>query len=150
MWRVLSFKTIISQNLKDTPLSLSVHPQLSVIPPLNETISIINSSTIDPSLKNRISSAIGTWKQPSASTKIQNLVNSGLVTEDEFAAWKKARNPLAHADLPKCSDLQEYVDIGSKVLTLFYKLIFNCIAYNGPYVDYGAEGWPTSEFSAKV
>jgi hypothetical protein len=32
MWRVLSFKTIISQNLKDTPLSLSVHPQLSVIP----------------------------------------------------------------------------------------------------------------------
>jgi hypothetical protein len=33
MWRVLSFKTIISQNLKDTPLSLSVHPQLSVIPP---------------------------------------------------------------------------------------------------------------------
>jgi adenine-specific DNA methylase len=32
MWRVLSFKTIISQNLKDTPLSLFVHPQLSVIP----------------------------------------------------------------------------------------------------------------------
>jgi hypothetical protein len=39
MWRVLSFKTIISQNLKDTPLSLSVHPQLSVIPQVGERLS---------------------------------------------------------------------------------------------------------------
>jgi hypothetical protein len=39
MWRVLSFKTIISQNLKDTPLSLSVHPQLSVIPHAQQAVS---------------------------------------------------------------------------------------------------------------
>jgi hypothetical protein len=38
MWRVLSFKTIISQNLKDTPLSLFVHPQLSVIPQIKEQL----------------------------------------------------------------------------------------------------------------
>jgi len=116
---------------------------------LDAAKSIIEGSTIDSAFKKRILSAIGGWTQPSASTKIHKLIKSGVVKDYEFTSWKKVRNPLAHGELPKLFDLQEYVDIHSKLLTMFYKLIFNSIAYNGPYVDYGAEGWPTSEFSAK-
>lgn len=116
---------------------------------LDEANSIIKRSKIDSSLKKRILSTIGGWKRQSASAKLRKLATVGLVTEDEFTAWKKARNPLVHGDLLKCSDLQEYVDLRSKVLTLFYKLIFNCIAYTGPYVDYATEGWPIRQFSPK-
>jgi len=116
---------------------------------LDEAKPIIKGSKIDSSLKKRILSTIGSWSKQSVSTKIQKLVDSGLVTENEYAAWKKARNPLAHGDLPKCTDLQEYVDLRSKVLTLFYKMIFNTIAYRGPYVDYCVDGWPMNEFEPR-
>jgi hypothetical protein len=34
MWRILSVEQHLFQNYKDTPLLSSVHPQLSLIPPL--------------------------------------------------------------------------------------------------------------------
>ena len=113
-------------------------------------INCIKDSAIDSRTKKRIVGAVGTWYKASAKTLILKLVQDGLITNDEFDSWDKARNQLAHGEFLKYTDLQYLVDIHSKVLTMFYKLIFNVIRYRGPYVDYGTKGWPIKDFCPNI
>lgn len=122
-------------------------PELKKLPEnkieeLERSKKIIKDSSLEKDFKNRLIGAMERWDTRSATSMLYYLVETEVVKNEEVNAWKKIRNPTAHAVLPDSNDLQELVDFCHTVSVLFYKLIFHAIGYNGKYTNYGLHGWP--------
>jgi hypothetical protein len=75
-----------------------------------------------------------------ASSRLHTLVEQGVITSAEFAAWKWIRNRLLHGTLPELS--QQLIDNAHHVLTLFHRIVLHCIDFTGELRDYGEPNWP--------
>jgi hypothetical protein len=114
---------------------------------LDKALRVINESDLRETTKERISGAIRGWKEgPSAKAKLLSLIDSGVIEKREYDAWRELRNPVAHGRLPDSEDLEQRVHLCHATTTLFYKLIFQAIGYEGKYTDYGTLGWPLEHF----
>ncbi len=76
---------------------------------------------------------------------LYHFVKEKLITEQEHRAWKKLRNPAAHASLPGKEDIDELVKLCHTVTGVLYKLIFRAVGYDEPYTNYHAPGWPSAK-----
>lgn len=81
----------------------------------------------------------------SATDRLFELARLGVATREEVEAWKGLRHPIAHGTLPAMG--QELVDKVHRVRTLFSRLLFTAVGYDGPYRDYGSAGWPVRQHS---
>ncbi len=100
----------------------------------------------DSSVKNRLLGMISNFGSSSASDKMRELVNRKAITEDQFKAWKKLRNPTAHSYLQTGIPTIEMVDLLQSCEVLFFHLIFYSIGYEGPYLDFSTTGWPLKKY----
>jgi len=113
---------------------------------LDKVYNYINGALFDEDFKQRIYKALDAMKNVSATDKLRLLVESKVISEKEYKAWKELRNSSAHPTQPAFIDLQKLLDLCDIVVTLFYKLIFHLISYEGKYKDYGAYGYPLKDF----
>lgn len=113
---------------------------------LEDALRIIEKSEIAEGLKKRITGAINSWQETSATDRLLWLIESGVIARVEYEAWKKLRHPSSHGRLPNLRDFQEFVDLCHTATVLLYKLIFHAIGYEGKYTDYSTRGWPEKDY----
>jgi hypothetical protein len=122
-------------------------PTAEFVTELSKASEIINTtSEIDDTLKLRICSAIADMKKSRATDKLRALVKSEIIEKKEYEAWKKLRNESTHPTRPAFVELQNLLDLSNIMITLFYKLIFLIIGYEGKYMNYGIDGYPLKDF----
>jgi hypothetical protein len=81
----------------------------------------------------------------SATDRLFELSRLGVASREEVEAWKGLRHPIAHGTLPAMG--QDLVDGVHRVRTLFSRLVFTAVGYEGPYRDHGTAGWPVRQHS---
>jgi hypothetical protein len=79
------------------------------------------------------------------------LADTGHVEKDYVEAWTYLRNRHLHPTLkdlkkPELEDYQKLVDHIHRVEVLLRQLTFYLIGYEGPFTDYGVEGFPTKQY----
>ena len=99
------------------------------------------------SLLRRVNGLLGALLRPSVNEIFKILLAQGSISKDEVVAWKQLRHPRAHGKLSDSAELEGSLWAAGKVTVLLYKLIFTAVGYSGPYIDYGAKGWPTRQHS---
>lgn len=80
-----------------------------------------------------------------ATDRLFELARRGVASSEEIEAWKDLRHTIAHGTLPAMG--QDLVDKVHRVRTLFSRLVFTAVGYEGPYLDYGSAGWPARQHS---
>ena len=105
---------------------------------------IIESSTINSALKNRLIGALERMTDASANSVLRHLVDDGIIDNKHMESWKRIRNPISHG--AQIDLTQEFVDNLNKTLVLFNRIVLHEIGYQGTYVDYGQLGWPTLSY----
>jgi hypothetical protein len=100
----------------------------------------------DPSIKDRVLSMIGNLSSASATDKMRALVDRNAITEEQYKAWKKLRNPTAHSYLKTGIATPDMIKLLQSCEVLFFHLIFHAIGYKGPYMDFSTPGWPLKEY----
>ena len=94
----------------------------------------------------RIIGLFSLLSKPSASMRLQELVEAGAITNEQRQAWNKLRNKLAHGGVLGSASLQEFLELSNTVLVLFYHLVFFAIGYEGKYTDYSTLDWPIKDY----
>ncbi len=95
----------------------------------------------------RAKGSISGLKGARADDRLRQLVNDGVIFENDRVAWKKLRNAAAHGSWDFNGDsLQKLLDLTGTALCLFNRLVFCLIGYSGKQTDYGRHGWPTVEY----
>ena len=97
-------------------------------------------------IKNRIRGLISTLNQPRALDIMRELERLGAITDGQYRAWQKLRNPSAHSYQSSNIPTRELIDLLEENRVLFYHLIFFAIGYKGPYVDYTTPDWPLKRY----
>ncbi len=102
-------------------------------------------------LIDRMKGLIGSMGQRRPQDVLYTLVKSGHVDETYVEAWADLRNRHVHPkpkDLkqPQGVDYQELFDRIRRAEVILRQLTFYLIGYEGPYTDYGTEGFPSRNF----
>jgi hypothetical protein len=97
-------------------------------------------------LRRRITHYFSALRRSSADDLLRALMGRGIITKDDFEAWKGLRHKTAHADRPDRLPTQRELDQVDAVATLMHKLVFQAIGYSGKYTDYGTRGFPIRDF----
>lgn len=72
------------------------------------------------------------------------------LTQDEIAAWRDLRNPLAHGrfevDINSPTEIQDKLNQAARVANIVNKFVLAMIGYEGVYRDYSTINYPTCDF----
>ena len=76
------------------------------------------------------------------------------LTQDEIAAWRELRNPLAHGrfdvDIESPTEIQGKLNQAACVANIVNKFVLAIIGYEGLYRDYSTIQYPTCDFRLVV
>jgi hypothetical protein len=111
-----------------------------------QAICHIENWTGDNDLKVRIINFIRSLTARNARNPFIRLHREGVVTKSDLEAWKKLRNMAAHAEPPRDTNFQEWLDLCYAAEVTLYHLVFAAIGYSGPFTDYSVKGWPKGHF----
>lgn len=103
--------------------------------------STLESLAISDETKRRLRGRISSMAATSAKSRLLELTRRGVIDLTEVRAWETIRHQGAHGKFISGVD-QDYVDAFWRLVTLFYRLVFAAVGYDGPYRDYGVLGWP--------
>lgn len=103
----------------------------------------------------RLDGALGSWSKKSPNDTLYALAERGFIRKDYIKSWGDLRHRHVHptlADLqpPSAATYQVVLNNTYRVEVLLYQLIFHLVGYKGPYTDYGAEGFPISNYPLAV
>jgi len=93
-------------------------------------------------LFNRVHGLLGSMTRTRPIDILMQLVAEDVIPERLAKAWKKLRDPSAHANEEVAGSTQELVDLCGAATVLLYLLVFKKIGYKGPYTDYSEYGYP--------
>ncbi len=105
----------------------------------------------EASLPQRIAGSIEQIKNSRPRDKLISLAKRGIVSTAMVNDWTKLRNKHAHASGPSdpSSAHTTFLNANS-VYAMLNQLIFETIAYQGVFQDFGASGWPVRRFVPNV
>lgn len=101
----------------------------------------LESLAISDETKQRLRGRISSMAAASAKSRLLELASREAIDMAEVRAWETIRHRGAHGTFIAGVD-QDYVDAFWRLVTLFYRLVFESVGYLGPYRDYGELGWP--------
>ena len=114
-----------------------------------EAKKLIEDSDMGERIKGRLYGSISLLKNTSTKSALRQMVEEKKwLKKTMINKWEKLRNKSVHPDKMN-QDLiaiQKYIDQIDTCLTLFYRLIFIIIEYEGSYIDYSERGWPEKKF----
>jgi hypothetical protein len=93
-------------------------------------------------IKARTLSMVGNLKSSRAIDKMRALADKGAITKEQYEAWSELRNPSTHSYMSSGMPTPTMLELLQTCEVLFYHLVFSCIGYEGPYIDYSTPGWP--------
>jgi hypothetical protein len=105
---------------------------------------IINGAQLVKNIKKRLLGTIDGMGQVSPSDKLYQLIDRGVISREQFQAWKRIRNRAAHAGEFSLDDAS--IRDCNMVLTAAHRIVFDALGYQGGYKDYGTPGWPELTF----
>ena len=101
----------------------------------------------DDQVISRAKGSISGLKCARADDRLRQLVNDGVVLEEDRKTWNKLRHSAAHGKWDIYDDsLQKLLDLTGTAYCLFNRLVFCLIGYSGKQTDYGRHGWPTVDY----
>jgi hypothetical protein len=105
--------------------------------------------------KIRLDGMLGSWSKKRPQDTLHELAERGFIQKNYIASWTNLRNRHVHptlADLepPSPATYQRVLDNTYRVEVLLYQVIFHLIGYEGPFTDYGAEGFPNKNYPLAV
>jgi len=118
------------------------HPSEDLIKKVEQAFELIDGSHFDGDFKSRLKGSIGGIKKARADDILRFMVEKNVITQEQLLAWRFVRNKTAHGDFEALGSLQEMIGYCDKLLVLFYRLIFQCIGYEGRFTDYGVVDYP--------
>ena len=124
-----------------TEFSETGKPGATFVADLAKVTKEIETMEISPETKERLRGRISSMAETSAKSRLLTLKAQGLISQRDIKAWENIRHRSAHGNFVSGAD-QEYINSYWQTMTLFYRLIFAAIGYEGPYRDYGELGWP--------
>lgn len=100
------------------------------------------------SFYNRILGTLNAMKKPRPKDYLKLFITKNFIEKNLYDAYDEIRNAAAHGKQIDIEKIQGHLNKLSKVLVLFYNLIFLKIGYTGNYINYGEFGYPNKVFSA--
>jgi len=100
--------------------------------------------------KNRVMGLVSNLHQPRALDRMRKLEKIGAITEDQYRAWHKLRNPSTHSYQDANIPTAEHIQLLQECEVLFYHLIFHAIGYKGPCTDFSVPGWPLKKYPERI
>lgn len=124
------------------------HVDKTVLEASGDAVKLINQMKINERISNRLISSLGALKKQNPKAALYELAGQGWFSDELVKQWVSLRNESAHADKINMDEqkVQKYLDKINSCLSLFYRLIFLIISYEGFFVDYSTKGWPDKEF----
>lgn len=116
-----------------------------------EAKQLIENSGLGERIKNRLFGSIGLLKNASPKGALNQMVQEKWLNKAIVSEWEKLRNKSVHPDKMNQDPIafQKYINRINTCLTLFYRLVFIIIKYEGSYIDYSEKGWPEKKFKPK-
>lgn len=99
----------------------------------------------------RLDGMLGAWSKKRPQDTLHELVERGFIQKNYIASWTDLRNRHVHPSLsdlepPTPATYQRVLDNTYRVEVLLNQTIFHLIGYEGPFTDYGAEGFPIANY----
>jgi hypothetical protein len=138
--------TVAIESLLGTVFPSLGRPSPKDIAAIREAQAYLREWNGDESIKNRIAGSVGQLMQPRALDRMRGLAAKGAITDGQWKAWQRLRNPSAHSYLSPSMPTTEFIKLIQKVEVLFYHLVFYAIGYKGPYMDFASPGWPLRDY----
>ena len=103
----------------------------------------------------RLDKMLVNWSKKRPQDTLHELASRGLVEKDYIKSWTNLRNRHVHptlADLkpPSPATYQGVINNTYRVEVLLYQVIFYLIGYEGPFADYGADGFRNKSYPLAV
>lgn len=103
----------------------------------------------------RLDGMLGNWSKKRTQDTLHELAERGLIQKTYIESWTYLRNRHVHptlADLepPSPATYQHVLNKTYDVEVLLYQIIFHLLRYEGPFTDYGAEGFPNKNYPLAV
>ena len=116
-----------------------------------EAKKLIKDSDLGERIKDRLFGSIGLLKNTSPKGALNQMVQKKWLNKAMMSEWGKLRNESVHPDKLNQDPIviQKYIDRIDTCLTLFYRLIFIIIKYEGSYMDYSEGIWSEKKFKLK-
>ena len=116
-----------------------------------EAKKLIEDSDLGERIKGRLFGSIGLLKNASPKGALNQMVQEKWLNKTMVSEWKELRNKSVHPDKMNQDPIvfQKYINRINTCLTLFYRLVFIIIKYEGSYIDYSERGWPEKKFKPK-
>jgi hypothetical protein len=116
-----------------------------------EAKKLIKNSDLGERIKNRLFGSIGLLKNTSPKGALYQMVQKKWLNKAMMSEWGTLRNESVHPDKLNQDpiSIQKYIDRIDTCLTLFYRLIFIIIKYEGSYMDYSEGIWSEKKFKLK-
>ncbi|MCJ7790769.1 MAG: hypothetical protein MUP69_11480 [Candidatus Atribacteria bacterium] len=126
-------------------------PDKKILQQAKEAEQKIKDSDLGERIKGYLLSSIGLLKNTSTKSALSQMVKKGLLNNAMKNEWVKLRNKSVHPDKMNQDPnaVQVYIDRIYTCLTLFYRLLFIIIKYEGSYMDYSESKWPEKKFKLK-
>ena len=116
-----------------------------------EAKKLIEDSDLGERIKGRLFGSIGLLKNASPKGALNQMVQKKWLNKAMVSEWKELRSKSVHPDKINQGSIvfQKYINQFNTCLTLFYRLVFIIIKYEGSYMDYSERGWPEKKFKLK-
>jgi hypothetical protein len=141
LWLPVSIETVVGQCFPQLGC-----PEDAFIKNLEDAIKHVEEWTGEPTLRGRIVNNLNQWRGQNTRGALNQLVEKGVILENQLAAWNRIRHRMAHGQ--QISDLlEELSGLCNLTYMALLRLLFETIGYSGPYTDRFTPGWPTVEYS---
>ena len=116
-----------------------------------EAKKLIEDSDLGERIKGRLFGSIGLLKNASPKGALNQMVQEKWLNKAMASEWKELRSKSVHPDKINQGSIvfHKYINQFNTCLTLFYRLVFIIIKYEGSYMDYSERGWPEKKFKLK-
>lgn len=103
----------------------------------------------------RLDGMLGNLSKKRPQDTLHELAERGFIQKNYIKSWTELRNRHVHPTLddlepPSPATYQRVLDNTYQVEVLLFQVIFHLIGYEGPFTDYGAEGFPNKNYPLAV
>lgn len=143
LWLPVSIETVVRQCFKHLG-----RPDQTFLKSLDEAIKYMGDWTGETSLKERIVKFLSGWRGQNPREALNQLVRSGVITQQQLAAWNMMRQRMAHGQEIN-RPFEELPMLRNLTYMALLRLLFEAIGYSGLYTDRSVRGWPRVEYQVK-
>lgn len=116
-----------------------------------QLITVLSGQTEFAGFANRLEGMLSNWSKKRPQDTLHELAERGFIEKGYIASWTYLRNRHVHPTLtdlepPSPVVYQRVLDKTYRVEVLLNQVIFHLIGYEGPFTDYGAEGFPVKSY----